>query len=138
VKRGFEVTTSNIIAGVKGTLFAVLHRKAERFTRVAVYSGIVLVSDIMRKPDTAAELNKGKVVDIIQDRFGDIYTFKPWSAWDHWEKEPNPSTEFLGRTAPSAVTSFKLNAFQRDPGDDDYDEEYCPPVIDNDGNVIIQ
>jgi len=133
VERGFEVKTSNIIAGVKGTLFAVLHQKAKRFSRVAVYSGVVLVTDLMRNPDTAAELNKGKGIDVLQDKFGDIYTLIFWDTWGHWKKEPNPSPEFLSRTVPSGSYQW----IEEDEGDDEDDED-CPPVVDNDGNVIIQ
>jgi hypothetical protein len=103
VERGFEVKTSNIIAGVKGTLFAVLHEKAKGYSRVAVYSGVVEVTDTGRNPETLTRLGKGAAMDVEEDAgFGDTDTFEPGDAWDQWEKMPNPGTEFLGRSAPSA------------------------------------
>ena len=141
VERGFEVKTSNIIAGVKGTLFAVLHRKTQGFSRVAVYSGVVEVTDISKNPDTATELGKGKTMDVEGDTgFGDTDGFEPGDAWDQWQKEPNPSTEFLGRTAPVAGSVYRLVPDEDDDEDDGEDDDYdydCPPVVDNDGNTII-
>lgn len=140
VEKGFEVKTSNIIAGVKGTLFAVVHRKAEDYSRVAVYSGIVEVTDIRRNPDTLTPLKKGTVMDVLEDLgFGDMDHFEPGNVWKEWEKLTNPGTELLGRTAPAATTSLRVNFVQLQPGEgDEYEYEFdCPPVIDNNGNTII-
>jgi ferric-dicitrate binding protein FerR (iron transport regulator) len=87
VEKGFEVLTSNIAAGVKGTLFAVTHVKKENYSRVAVYVGVVEVTDIDRTPETRILLRRGDFVE-IKDRSGfeERGEFGPDDVWYWWEK----------------------------------------------------
>ena len=87
VEKGFEVLTSNIITGVKGTLFAVTHAKKEDYSRVAVYVGVVEVTDIDRTPETRTLLRRGDFVE-IKDRSGfeQVGEFEPDDVWWQWQK----------------------------------------------------
>lgn len=87
VEKGFEVLTSNIAAGVKGTLFAVSYAKKENYSRVAVYVGVVEVTDIDRTPETRTLLRRGDFVE-IKDRSGfeQVGEFEPDDVWWQWQK----------------------------------------------------
>jgi hypothetical protein len=134
VKEGFEVKTSNIIAGVKGTLFGVLTKREKKISRVAVYYGKVLVTDLAGTPSTATMLGRGQKVEIIEgDGFGDPEDFTPGDLWNYWKRTPDPDPDLLGVSGAGYSPSFGR------PGDDgdDGDHDSCPPVIDNDGNVVV-
>ena len=128
VEKGFEVHTSNIIAGVKGTLFAVLTEKPKRFSRVAVYSGVVEVTDKERTPGTATELKKGQSMGVEDEGFGDKDYLDPKSPWKEWEKVDSLGIELLDAPAPSP-----FDRHESDGGDDDPE---CAPVTDADENPI--
>ena len=134
IKRGFEVKTTNVIAGVKGTVFAVLHEKAKKFTRVAVYSGVVEVTDTAKTFGTSTKLGKGETIGIEDDEgFGDDNTedFEPDNPWNDWKK---PGGYNIDLTSLPAGPSVSLLDYTSD-GDDDDDPE-CDPVVDGDGNPI--
>ena len=87
VENGFEVRTSNIIAGVKGTLFGVQHGKKERYSKVAVYRGVVAVSDTERTPGTLTLLRRGDVLEVIKrSGFGEAEEFGPDNVWWKWKR----------------------------------------------------
>jgi ferric-dicitrate binding protein FerR (iron transport regulator) len=100
-ERGFEVRTSNIIAGVKGTLFAVEHEKGKRRSKVAVYRGVVRVSDTERTPGTITFLRRGEFMEVKDGSgFGETDEFGPDNVWYKWErlnslemKPPRPDSD---------------------------------------------
>ncbi len=136
VEKGFEVQTSNIIAGVKGTLFGVLHNKTEEYSRVAVYSGVVEVTDRDRSPSTKTTLGQGRTLDIRNLKgFGEGKDFDPVNIWKEWEKRVNPDASFLGVSAAVLGIRPLYEPWPDDEGGGDYQ---CPPVVDNDGNVVVR
>ena len=84
VEKGFEVHTQHIIAGVKGTLFAVVTSIDDDFSRVAVYSGVVEVTDTAGTPETAIELGKDTSVDAHPEGFSDVQDFESGGEWNGW------------------------------------------------------
>lgn len=129
VQNGFEVKTTNVIAGVKGTVFAVQHKKAGNFTRVAVFSGVVEVTDRDRTPGTSTLLSRGQVVDITELLgFGSLGNFDPYDAWYRWKGNPAFERDFM-RAVRQAANLLRLIP-ERDG------EVSCPPVYDADGNPI--
>lgn len=129
VERGFEVKTTNVIAGVKGTVFAVQHKKAGNFTRVAVFSGIVEVTDNNKTPGTSTMLSRGQVLDITELLgFGSFGDFDPYDVWNRWKRDPGFEDDFM-RAVRQAINLL----LQMDDGDGEIE---CPPVYDADGNPI--
>jgi hypothetical protein len=87
VENGFEVHTSNIIAGVKGTLYVVLHEKKEKYSKVAVYVGAVAVTDKDRTPESLTILRRGDFLEVKdQSGFGQVEEFGPDDVWWKWGK----------------------------------------------------
>jgi hypothetical protein len=129
VQNGFEVKTTNVIAGVKGTVFAVQHKKADDFTRVAVFAGVVEVTDMDRTPGTSTLLSRGQVLDITELLgFGSFKDFDPYDVWYRWKRTPGFEDDFM-RAVRQAVHLLQLSV-------GDYGEVSCPPVYDADGNPI--
>ncbi|MDF1536477.1 MAG: FecR family protein [bacterium] len=134
VQNGFEVQTTNVIAGVKGTLFAVLRQKPKNLTRVAVFSGVVEVTDTDRTSGTRTRLGRGKTMG-VEDRkgFGDTEDFDPsGDPWGDWEKGGGYRVDLSSLPAKGSLLST-LN--QNNDGDDGGEPE-CDPVEDSDGNPI--
>jgi len=132
-QKGFEVKTSNIIAGVKGTLFGVMTKKARKMSRVAVYSGRVYVTDRSGTPATGIMLRRGQSMEVLEDTgFGETDDFDPGDVWNYWKKTLNPNPDLLGGMIPGQRTASSYGN-----GDDD-DDVSCPPVVDNDGNVVVE
>jgi len=129
VQNGFEVKTTNVIAGVKGTVFAVQHKKVDNLTRVAVFSGIVEVTDKDRTPGTSTLLSRGQVLDITELLgFGSFGDFDPYDVWYQWKGDPDFEDDFM-RALRQAVNLLLLST-------DGDGEVSCPPVFDADGNPI--
>jgi hypothetical protein len=127
VENGFEVHTSNIIAGVKGTLFGLQREKQKNRSRVMVFSGEVEVTDSKRTPGTAIRLGKGESVGAEGDDMGDKKYFDPQNPWKQWGKMNVLRVILLDEPPPDRLDHVK-------DGDDDDPE--CPPVTDGDGNPI--
>lgn len=125
VENGFEVHTSNIIAGVKGTLFALMREKRMNRSRVLVFSGEVEVTDSNRTPGTATRLKKGQSVGFEDGDFGDKEYFDPKNPWKQWEKGNPLRVELLDAPLPRPLDP--------DGGDD---KPECDPVTDDEGNPI--
>jgi hypothetical protein len=133
VEKGFEVKTFNIIAGVKGTLFGVLTNKKNKTSRVAVFSGTVLVTDPSGSPSTATLLGRGQKLEVLEkEGFGNPDRFNPGDMWKDWKRLPNPDPDLLGVSGAGYIPSF-----ERSDGDGDDHGDPCPPVVDNDGNVVV-
>ena len=130
VKNGFEVKTNNVIAGVKGTVFAVQHKKSGNYTRVAVYSGIVEVTDAGRTPGTSTRLSRGQTVGIT-DLLGflDFENFDPYDVWNQWKDNPGFDADFQ-RVIGQALRLLDLMT------EGENGVVNCPPVSDSDGNPI--
>jgi hypothetical protein len=126
VENGFEVHTSNIIAGVKGTIFGVLREKKRNFSRVAVYSGVVEVTDPQRTPETLTRLGKGETLGVEGEDFGDREYFDPHSPWYLWKKMDSIDLKMLDKPWRESFRSKESNK----------NEPECDPVTDNDGNPI--
>jgi hypothetical protein len=132
IERGFEVKTTNVIAGVKGTVFAVQHQRDQNVTRIAVYSGVVEVTDPAGTPGTATSLSKGQSMGVTdQTGFGDKEEFEPGDVWDEWEKSGALSTDWSSLT-PSTGTPLASAA----DTEGESNEIECDPVEDSDGNPI--
>jgi ferric-dicitrate binding protein FerR (iron transport regulator) len=133
VEKGFEVHTQQIIAGVKGTLFAVQTTGQGGYSRVAVYSGLVEVSDLKRSPGSINLLGKGQAVEARENGDGstDTKDFDPDNAWGRWKGSATYEMYGAPWSAPRPPAE-KLHIETGGGGDD----SSCPPVIDNDGNVV--
>lgn len=135
VERGFEVKTTNVIAGVKGTVFAVEHRREQNVTRVAVFSGVVEVTDPTRTPGTKTDLRRGEYLEVEDEQgFGDDNTedFEPDSPWNDWKRPSGYSIDLTSITSDKSPVDI-LNLA---PDRDDESELECDPVEDGDGNPI--
>ena len=65
VRRQFEFRTRNVQGGVKGTTFAVGHRKGN--THVVVYSGAVRVMDPEKSQESRQTLKAGNAIQVDRD-----------------------------------------------------------------------
>jgi hypothetical protein len=124
IERGFEVKTTNVIAGVKGTVFAVQHQRDRNVTRVAVYSGVVEVTNPARDPGTATELSKGESLEVEDDQgFGDdnAEDFEPENPWNDWKKPGSYSIDLtsLPSRSPVSILDYTSDRNGDDDGDDD-------------------
>lgn len=145
VERGFEVKTPHIIAGVKGTLFAVQTSQQKGYSRVAVYSGVVEVTDLKRTPATLTPLPKGTIMEVLKDLsgFGEIENYK-WDKepWKEWEKEPSIELSLPSKLPAPASAPQALPGGLVVTSDEPYNEggsktgAECAPVTDSSGNPI--
>jgi hypothetical protein len=135
VQNGFEVKTTNVIAGVKGTVFAVEHKKKKKITRVVVFSGVVEVTDPTKSPGTKTTLGKGESLQVEEDQgFGDdnVEDVEPGNPWRDWKKSSTSSLKLIA--SPSSEPPY--DGGDDDDDDDDDDEPECDPVVDGGGNPI--
>jgi len=154
VEKGFEVHTKHIIAGVKGTLFAVVTSIDDDFSRVAVYSGVVEVTDTAGTPETATELGKATSIDAQPGGLSDVQDFEPASDFKGWAVNPQtpaslltpvaPVTEVAPAVPPAPVAPAAPAQTSVTQGyDNNTDSEggepgsaSCPDVTDNNGNTV--
>lgn len=110
---GFEVRTRHLIAGVKGTTFGVV--TGEETTRVAVYAGLVEVTDLQGSEESRTEVGKGRSLTVVDGRgFDTVERFKRRNDWKNWDKGKKPG---IGSTAPNAVPSRDLPSITTRPAD---------------------
>ena len=145
VERGFEVKTPHIIAGAKGTLFAVQTSKEAGYSRVAVYSGVVEVTDLKRTPETLTPLPRSKIMEVLENLsgFGEIEDYE-WEKdpWKEWEKGSVMELSLPSRLPAPALAPLALPGGLTVTSDEPYDEgggrtgPECAPVTDSSGNPI--
>lgn len=78
----FEVTTPHVVAGVKGTRFAVGEQGGR--SRVGVYSGTVETSDPAGSPASAATLGAGQVATYEGGRLSGVGRLDAKDDWGRW------------------------------------------------------
>ncbi|MEE8319612.1 MAG: FecR family protein [bacterium] len=97
IEKGFEFRTKSVQGSVRGTVFAV--KVKDNKTTVAVYSGIVVVSDSEGTPESTISLGKGKA--IIADDTKGIILVLPFDPYDIWEGREGSDDLDLGAIEPS-------------------------------------
>jgi len=89
LRGGFKVRTRHVIAGVKGTTFAVT--TDERSSRVAVYDGVVEVRESGRSDGDGQIVDKGKSVEAAtRSGLSQVKKFKRRDDWNGWKKGLEP------------------------------------------------
>jgi len=131
LKGGFKVRTRHVVAGVKGTTFAV--KTDEQSSKVAVYEGRVEVREIERVDDGDAgrsdgdrmELVKGKSIEaVIGKGLGQVEKFKQRDDWNGWKKgqEPQIDGKTSGKKKEETVKGNSVSKMKTNGGSerDDY------------------
>lgn len=92
LKGGFKVRTRHVIAGVKGTTFAV--RTDEKSTKVAVYDGTVQVRETGNSEGSGKVVNKGRSVQAVMGQgLGEAEKFNHRDGWKAWQRGNAPSSK---------------------------------------------
>ena len=130
-KKKFKVNTTNICAGVKGTLYAVKHEKPMKRSRVFVFSGSVEVTDEDITPDTATKLKRGQSIDVDgNEGFGIKSYFKSTNPWNKRKLLDSFKVPILSKNP------FPITDRYKGDGDGD-DRPDCDNVYDRDGDPIV-
>lgn len=96
LKGEFKVRTRHIVAGVKGTTFAV--KTDEQSSKVAVYEGRVQVHEAGKPDRDGMEIEKGISIEAVNGKgLGQVEKFKPRDDWTGWKKSREPQLD--GKTS---------------------------------------
>ena len=116
LKGEFKVRTRHIVAGVKGTTFAV--KTDEKSSKVAVYDGKVKVREVGRSERESVGVEKGKSIEAVSEKgLGQVKKFKKQNDWKGWEEGRSPSLEvkvntviMKGRLKESSINGSSKNS----------------------------
>ena len=101
-KGGFEFRTKTVQGSVRGTVFTVTVKKNR--TMVAVFSGMVEVSDSEGTPGSSVTLEKGQaIIASDSEGLGEVKSIDTLDAWKDWENDSTPDTKILDQISTDTV-----------------------------------